>query len=66
MFDLYCEICDRTYLVGPRSLSRLENTDEGPVGEATCPHGHVTRVEFGRAPARAGAGQEQPEQRPAV
>jgi len=66
MFDLYCEICDRTYLAGPRRLRRLENTDEGPVGEATCPRGHVIRVEFHRARLPAGAGQEQPEQRLAV
>lgn len=47
MFDLHCEICDRTYLMGPRSLRRFENTEEGPVGEAACPHGHVQRIEFG-------------------
>ena len=63
MFDLYCEICARTYLVGVRRLRRFENTDNGHVGEAACPHGHLTRVEFRRAPAARQSGQEQPEER---
>lgn len=48
MFDLHCETCDRTYLMGARSLRSLENTAAGPVGDAVCPHGHQTRVEFRR------------------
>lgn len=63
MFDLHCETCDRTYLMGPRRLRRLEDTDAGPVGEAVCPHGHLNRIEFGRdtravvgADARSDAG----------
>lgn len=55
MFDLHCETCDRTFLMGPRSLRLLDNTDHGPVGEAVCPHGHRVRVEF-RGSRRRAAG----------
>lgn len=62
MFDLHCETCDRTYLMGPRSLRLLENTDDGPVGEAACPHGHLHRIEFhgrNRTSAPPGAARRQ-------
>ena len=52
MFDLYCEICDRTYLVGPRRLRRFENTDNGP--DTTTRDGSLmTRPPSDRTPRRA-------------
>lgn len=46
MFDLRCETCDRTYLVGSRRLLEIQNTSEGPVGRALCPLGHANPVDF--------------------
>lgn len=61
MFELYCHVCDRDHLVGPRAILSLHNTTEGPVAYVRCPLGHhlVRSFRDGRhAPTtgRAGAG----------
>lgn len=52
MFDVFCERCESTVLLGPRRIVSLENTDDGIVLTYRCYCGEVDTDVLGRAPHR--------------
>lgn len=48
MFDVHCHHCDRSYLVGTRSIASFHNTSDGPIAYVRCPAGHLLVRNFRR------------------
>lgn len=41
MFDVHCHHCERTYLVGTRSIVSYHKTSTGQIAYVRCPDGHL-------------------------
>jgi hypothetical protein len=41
MFDVHCHHCERTYLVGTRSIVSFHDTSTGPIAYVRCPDEHL-------------------------
>ena len=42
MLYIHCPQCERSHLVGTRSIVSLHNTSQGVVAYVKCPEGHLT------------------------
>lgn len=50
MISLTCHLCNRTHLMGPRSIHSLYRIESGPVAWAICPEGHGQFISFENGP----------------
>jgi hypothetical protein len=59
MLYIHCPQCERSHLVGTRSIVSFHNTSEGVIAYVKCPEGHIT-VNTGslRSMEKAAAGAE--------
>jgi hypothetical protein len=59
MLNIFCPQCERSHLVGTRSIVSVHNTSEGVISYVKCPEGHIT-LNTGtlRTMEKAAAGEE--------